>query len=172
VDGAVQDSGAAVTDSNVVDTSGLDTTPSDDTTEPDAFPDLGDDTDKCDRDGDGYTSATESGCVRDGGPLDCNDYTAMAHPGITDFNPANTGDPANWTTVPGDWNCDGTALKQFVQQSCSSGTSLDCHPKHDGIDGDPGTIACGANVNFVTCTVSGVLGCVTGTTGGTKMGCL
>jgi hypothetical protein len=169
------DSGAPV-DSHVVDTSGLDiedTGPEDTTvdldsaTNPDAFPEIGPDADPCDLDGDTFKSA------KDCGGDDCNDHTPEAHPGVTTFIRDSIGtDDLLWTTLPGDWNCDGTVKYEFPQQACTTGGLGNCVGKLDGYASDPTTLRCGDPIGYSKCKVVGTLGCGVDTTDTTRLGCM
>jgi hypothetical protein len=142
-------------------------------TNPEVFPDIGPDADPCDLDGDKFQNST---CGEtDPSKLDCNDHTPDAHPGVTMFNKHTTGDnDLLWTTLPGDWNCDGTVQYEFKQQACSTGGAGNCVGKLDGYAVDPSTLRCGDPIDFVTCKTTGLAGlsCTTDATSKTNLGCL
>jgi hypothetical protein len=168
----VGDSGGAG-DSHDEDTfSGIDTNfgevELDTATNPEVFPEIGADADPCDLDKDTFRN-------KDCGGDDCNDHTPDAHPGVTKFSRSTPGDnDLLWTTLPGDWNCDGSVQYEFKEQTCASGGLGNCAGKLDGYTVDPTTLRCGDPIDFVTCKATGLAGasCTTDATTKTNLGCL
>ena len=107
----------------------------------------------CDCDGDGYNAGT---CLAgaDSGPVDCDDIDPSRHPGQLFVATIPPGDQ-----VPsGDWNCSGSAEKQYAANVVCGSYTMPCDT-HSGFVTDPG---CGMNGDFVTCKGGLALPCMDG----------
>lgn len=119
---------------------------------------VGDTSDPCDKDRDGY-KAQGGTC----GGNDCDDDDPRANPGVSDFVTYD----ATGKTHAGDWNCDGTTKRQFnVNQNCGVLGGKTCAE----IKGFTGSPTCGTSGTYIECAISGAL-CVQVTSTTRIQGC-
>ncbi len=109
----------------------------------------------CDCDTDTYAAPdAEASCQPGGGNGDCDDTIGAIQPDPT-MNFVTTPWPGASKHLPaGDWNCDGTANKQYNHNlSCAGLLGIGC--KGEGFQDDP---KCGTSANFFKCGLGGFLG--------------
>jgi hypothetical protein len=102
-------------------------------------------TPECDCDHDSHRSETCSSPPKD----DCDDFDPLVHPGSGFV--AATWDPASPHKIEGDWDCNGTTLKQF-NHDVPCGLLSNCG---EGFKDDPD---CGVTATYNHCQTVSVLG--------------
>jgi hypothetical protein len=109
----------------------------------------------CDCDEDGYIDVDANPvCDAGGNKRDCDDFDRRANPDAGFLADLPT------TDTKGDWNCDGTTIREVpaINVDCTTHSVLDCNTT-EGFAGDP---ECGEDMTCVHCTWKNIA-CAIGT---------